>query len=64
MNRLPAALFVAFTVAFTTFSTWADVVSPLDQAGRSVGRTAAWMIPVALVFIIVAVARRKRRNTP
>ena len=42
----------------------ADVVSPLHEATRTTGRTLSWMIPVAVVFIIIAIARRRKRTRP
>lgn len=40
----------------------ADLVSPVDSAARAAGRTLPWLIPVGVVFIIIAVARRRRRT--
>lgn len=42
----------------------ADLVSPVDSAARTAGRTLPWLIPVGVVFIIIAVARRRRRTRP
>jgi hypothetical protein len=40
----------------------ADLVSPVDSAARATGRMLPWLIPVAVVFVIIAVARRRKRT--
>ncbi len=44
--------------------TVADLVSPVDSAARATGRTLPWLIPAGIVFIIIAVVRRRRRTRP
>jgi len=39
----------------------ADVVDP-TPVSRTGARTLAWMIPVGVVFLVIAIASRKKRN--
>jgi hypothetical protein len=58
MNRVVAAL----VLALPALAVAADVVIPPQQEARSVTATAAWILPVAVVFLVIFIARRKQRD--
>ena len=54
----------ALALAVSALTAAGDVVVPEERAARSATRHAAWVIPLAVVFGVIAIARRKQRNRP
>ena len=52
----------ALALALSALGLSADVVDPTPVQSHTAARTLSWMIPVGLIFLVIAIASRKKRN--
>ena len=53
---------VALALVVSALALSADVVDPAPARSHTVIRTVSWVIPVAVIFLVIAIASRKKRN--